>query len=194
MTEGSVKSVQKYRRISNKKQFYELYFAGALGNRLRIWRTLNHALVASPKAWRYGLRVSRAGGIFVPLVPYQGLVRETYRLVDKGYGQHEIIYHEHAPDHRLTLQGEVMEVPGGLYLAYNTKPGIMHREGMQIAKTVRGLAATQILRDFLNISSYSDLQAIFELYPGHVVEFSAYNHCLGCIPGRNAIIWEVRDY
>jgi hypothetical protein len=57
-----------------------------------------------------------------------------------------------------------------------------------------GLAARMLLRKHLNPSSLADLEALLERYPGHVVELSACDRCFGTVPGRNAIIWEVRKY
>jgi hypothetical protein len=102
-------------------------------------------------------------------------------------------FNESAPDERLVLQGEVSRFVGGLYLRYSTLKLPM-RSAMKDARDVGGASAQAILRGVLTGSSYEDLDALLELYPDAVVEFGAYAKCLGAIPGRNAVIWEVRAY
>ena len=55
--------------------------------------------------------------------------------------------------------------------------------------------ARMVLRRHLNENSYDDLMELLEMYSqGHVVELSALESCIGCYPGRNAVVWEVRLY
>lgn len=39
-----------------------------------------------------------------------------------------------------------------------------------------------------------DVEILLELYPDATIELAAYPYTLGKIPGRNTVIWEVRDY
>jgi hypothetical protein len=73
------------------------------------------------------------------------------------------------------------------------KPGSW-REHMKTPKLWEGSRATVILGYHLNANSYDDLMILLEEYPDHVVELSALDHCFGTVPGRNAVIWEVRKY
>lgn len=57
-----------------------------------------------------------------------------------------------------------------------------------------GIRAVYILKHFLNENSYDDLQCLMEQYPESTIEMSCTNKCLGTIPHRNAVIWEVRNY
>jgi hypothetical protein len=68
------------------------------------------------------------------------------------------------------------------------------RDAMKEAMFADGLAAKTILRSFCCPSSLDDMYTLLELYPGHVIEFGVYNHCLGDVRNRNTIIWEVRRY
>jgi hypothetical protein len=44
-------------------------------------------------------------------------------------------------------------------------------------------------------SSWADFEALLELYPSHVLEVSVYaGTTVGDVPGRNAVVWEVRRY
>lgn len=54
--------------------------------------------------------------------------------------------------------------------------------------------ANLILARHLNANSLDDLKVVLEQYPGHVVELSALDRCLGTAPHRNGCVWEVRDY
>jgi hypothetical protein len=99
---------------------------------------------------------------------------------------------EMAPDHALLLQGEVTEV--GWELRYSTVPGLHMREAMLSPDRAFGLAARLLLQRAMTPSSYSDLLALFDVFPEHVVEFSSYAVLLGDLKGRNTLIWEVRSY
>ena len=46
----------------------------------------------------------------------------------------------------------------------------------------------------MNENSYDDLMELVELYPEHVIEFSATEGEVGLIRGRNHVVWEVRLY
>jgi len=43
-------------------------------------------------------------------------------------------------------------------------------------------------------SSHDDWNELLERYPGHVLEVSIYDRCLGDLPNRNSLVWEVRKY
>jgi hypothetical protein len=57
-----------------------------------------------------------------------------------------------------------------------------------------GSAARGLLRAVLNPNSYDDLMEMIGVYPNHVVEMSVLDCCFGTVPGRNAVVWEVRRY
>jgi len=57
-----------------------------------------------------------------------------------------------------------------------------------------GLNAKMILEKNLYTSSLADIYALLEIYPDSVIEFSSYSIPVGNIKGRNAVIWEVRNY
>ena len=61
-------------------------------------------------------------------------------------------------------------------------------------EVVVGLQADQMLRREMTPSSYEDWRLLLDKYPGHVLEVSIYGCCLGDIPSRNALVWEVRRY
>lgn len=96
----------------------------------------------------------------------------------------------------VTMQGELSRWPTGWRLEAvvgKDAPGIL-RYAMAKASVYSGLVARHILECHLWPSSYEDLLALFELYPDSVVELSACSFEVGTVPGRNTIIWEVRNY
>ncbi len=61
-------------------------------------------------------------------------------------------------------------------------------------RILEGNDARVALQAHMSPSSFADLEALFDRYPTSVVEFGIYSCNIGNIPGRNTIIWEVRDY
>lgn len=57
-----------------------------------------------------------------------------------------------------------------------------------------GTAARMILRRHLDPNDLDDLAAVFDRWPGHVLELSAVDRFLGRVPHRRGIVWEVRAY
>jgi hypothetical protein len=177
--------------INSKREFYRLYFAGAFGNALRTWPTCE-ALNASGYGGTVTIReAGRAGGGFCR---YSVPVSEVRRvLLEAHVDPSRVTFNESAPDHQLVAQGEVARLVGGLALRYATAKRPM-REAMATARDVTGATAVAVLRSALSESSYDDIEALLDLYPDAVVEFSAYAGLVGNAPGRNAIVWEVRNY
>lgn len=174
-------------RIRTKKQFYRLWSAGLLGNRLRCWDSAA-ALGRAGFGGRVAVRSSVAGG------PCRyGLTVPEALEAGKGWPC-KPYFNEMAPDDNLRLQGEVAREVGGLCLTYSTTPGLRMREALKTAKTARGVAAHAILGAYLWPASRDDLDALWDLYPDSVIEFSAYGCAVGDQRNRNTLIWEVRDY
>lgn len=118
------------------------------------------------------------------------------QFVAEGADRAKFIFGEMAPDERLTLQGELRRCETGLELFCSTFKGRM-REALTNANgntTFTGVSALAVLQTYLTGSSWSDLQELLELFPDHVIEFSAYEMCLGSCRGRNALVWEIRSY
>lgn len=164
-------------RVKTKKDFYRRWLLGEFGNRLRSWEDaslitcpyVNVRQITSCKDIQYNVPKGE-----VPVGP-------QYR------------YNEPAPDNDLLIQGEVYLGHRGIELTFSQEKCKM-RTAMQNPIFVHGIKAQYVLMLYCCPSSYSDLQALFELYPGHVIEFGVYNHNLGDVPNRNTIIWEVRSY
>jgi hypothetical protein len=51
-----------------------------------------------------------------------------------------------------------------------------------------------MLKATMTPASHDDWLLLIDKYPKHVIEVSIYDCCLGDMPGRNALVWEVRRY
>ena len=181
-------------KIRSKKQFYRLFESGAFGNKAIAWRSFEEFLESGYKG-SIGIRYAEnVNGLFVPDVPVEDVPKTVLRLVSEGANIDHMKFSEYIPTSRVTMNGEVKDGETGLELTYSTVKDHMReslRKGEQYA---RGLTARMLLRQHLWPSSYEDMMAIMDLYPEAVIEFTAYSKKVGSIPGRNAVIWEVRHY
>lgn len=187
-------------KVPDKATARRLYEGGAFGNKLRTWNSymewvMDRHFCVLPLDALYALRVWAPGGggpFVADLHDYE--VQPAYqRLIDQGWPHSWITLNECAPDDQLLVQGELMRTPNHLYFRYNTQPMRM-REGMRIAKDMEGVRVREALKHWLTPSSYSDLEELLEEYPDSVIELSAYRTNVGNCPGRNMLVWEIREY
>jgi hypothetical protein len=174
--------------IRSKRQFYDLWNRGLLGNRLRNWSSpaeLERAGFGGLVSVRSQTLNNWAGCRYNLTVPEALELAKTCPSPQFG---------EMAPDDRLLIQGEAMDSHDGLQLTYSLTPGLRMREAMKKALTARGVVARVILERYLWPSSLEDLRDLWEAYPDAVIEFSAYSVAVGDQRGRNTLIWEVRNY
>lgn len=184
-------------RIETKAENYRLYEAGHFGNKLRTWRSLieiHEDSFTGRVVMRYK---GRAGGARYPRLGEHVTLEEAASLIQiwkaRGADVKSIAFNEAAPDEALLLQGEVMLSTQHVSLFWSEEKTTMRR-AMAKATQTDGLRAIFKLRSALFPSSLNDLEALFELYPDSVIEFSAYRFALGSLPSRNTVIWEVRNY
>lgn len=172
-------------RIRSKRAFYERWRKGLLGNRPRVW-TDAEALAASGFGGTVTARedTGRGGGRCLYRLPVAQAV-----VLGPGW-----TFNESAPDDELVLQGEAARTVRGVTLRYSTQAGLPMRPAMRTGTEVSGASAIALLDWGLTPTSRDDLDALWDLYPDAVVEFSAYARNVGDQPHRNALIWEVRDY
>jgi hypothetical protein len=117
------------------------------------------------------------------------------RFSRRGVSAESIMVNEMAPPCEV-LQGEYLNDPGLCwgYFLYSRERARM-RDALRIASSVsQGLRSDLMLREAMTPSSYEDWRALLDQYPDHVLEVSIFDRCLGDIPGRNALVWEVRRY
>lgn len=180
-------------QIRTKAEFFQLWEAGLLGNRLRIWR--DPAVALQEGADVVGLReVGRGGG-----GAYAPATRATLAAVCQEWraAGREFMICEAAPDHRATIQGEVCRTVGGLGgLLGRVVGGKRMRDSLRDGdlKPVRGAQVQAILATYMDPSSRDDLEALLDRYDGATVEFTCYELNVGMLRGRNTIFWEVRNY
>lgn len=183
--------------ILSKAENFRLWTSGAFGNRLRAWRSYE-AWERSGFPGRVVLRyLGAGGGPCVYDVPRGEVFGELAALAYDGWDVRRIMINEAAPDHAVALQGEFLDLaPDGRsdyflhsFVRAHMRPALARQ---RIVST--GLRTRALLRGCMTPSSYADFEAVLERCPGHVVELSVYRRCLGDVPGRNALVWEVRRY
>jgi hypothetical protein len=179
--------------IRTKRQNYKLCHAGAYGNRVRWWDSIE-AWAASgydePVAMRVALE--QGGGPKAFHVPPCNV--ETIVELWGGLGiRREQIRLSEMADGRRILQGQyVNDFTGEFLHTFETGP---MPEALAASHAYSfGLRSKLLLQAHMSPSSYADLEVLLEQYPDHVFEISVWASCLGDTPGRNAIIWEVRRY
>jgi hypothetical protein len=194
--------------ILNKKQNYDLWQSGAFGNKLRAWRTITEWRLAGGHTdlWdvKVALRTLREGGgpCRYNLEPCD-VDNVAMNWMDHNHVLWEqIMVNEMAPDSDLIMQGEylngICQDEEGFalwgYFFYSTVKHHM-RDALRIRpEHTYGLRADVLLRRAMTDASYEDWRVLLDQYPEHVLEVSIYDRCLGDIPGRNALVWEVRRY
>jgi hypothetical protein len=180
-------------RINSKVEFYRLWEEGALGNRTKIFHTLEDAMNSG--AVSIGFREMRAGGGTWEGGPRDEAPERYARWVKAG---RKFIMDDMVPNHKSTMQGELCYtceegLTGFLAVGYALPP--MRRSiaaGMH--KTYRRVQVRLLLERYMDPASRDDIDMLFERYPDAAIEFSCFDVNVGNIPGRNTIIWEVRNY
>lgn len=186
------------RRVLNKKQNYDLWQSGAYGNKLRAWRTI--------EAWRdsgFDERVvlryldSVGGGSCTYHLKPEDVDDEVQRWLDRGLQLDRMMLNEMADGALTSIQGEylagvLLNAVNPFFFSLVKKP---MREALAASSThAYGLRARLLLEHYMTPSSYSDFVELLEQYPDHVFEVSVFDRCLGDLPQRNAVVWEVRLY
>lgn len=180
-------------RIQSKRQMYAMLNAGLLGNTTRQFFGIDEWL-ASPDRLQYplwGVRSMKAGGKATRLDVPADEVEAFVRAEHGGLANISPMV-----DPWMVFRCEVQEdrrPPCGLRVFGTADRVLKWREALN--KTGRewtGAAAVAVLKHYLTASDWEDLTALLERFPGHVVEMTVCSRAVGLIPGRRAIIWEVR--
>lgn len=188
--------------ILTKRRNYELCHGGGYGNRVRQWASLDEWR-SSGYSEPVAMRVAMSGGGGGPSA--FGVSREdvdrTAKLWSLGGIPSECIRLSEMADGLRTLQGEYLndvyeqdgETRWGAFL-HTFETGPMPVALRASRSTTHGLRADLLLRCHMTPSSHADWCELLDRYPGHVLEVSIWENCLGDVPGRNAVVWEVRRY
>ena len=99
------------------------------------------------------------------------------------------------PDDKIIIQGEISRSDQfGWMFRLSTMPRPMNISLRDDPIHINGPGGWLHLKGTMDAQSYSDIQELFETYPDATVEFSTYSINVGDCPGRNTLIWEVRNY
>jgi hypothetical protein len=199
----TVKAVisRQNRTINTKDENYAFYNLGLYGNKALSWKTLEEL---EGSGWGGMVCVRSKKGIertkVVYNVPREQLADVLEKFESEGIPLSSLYFNQSMPDEHLTLQGEVMRSQTGLYLFYTKvkKPMNLGLKEQQLHAS--GIKAKCMLEHELWPNSYEEIMGLLDYFSGDsgshssVVEFSAYGVAVGDTPGRNAVIWEVRNY
>lgn len=186
---------------SDKQSMYRALAAGAFGNTIRQWFNLD-VWQSSPEADRvewWGVRTLTPGGPCRLNCPNWDVPRTALEFIDAGHRVNISVMVDKVAT--VTAWLEVMDAEGGLVVEGvefpDTAGGWTWRNSMPDPSRRRrwnGTAARMVLARHLNENSRADLSDLLAGYPGCVVELSALDRCVGTVPHRNAVVWEVRGY
>jgi hypothetical protein len=189
--------------VLSKLQNYRLWQGGAFGNKLRAWRTVGEWR-SSGFDGRVVLRTLMEGGggpCSYNLPPEQvEPVVDTWLALDIPLDR--IMVNEAAPDDDVILQGEYLNdiyavvdgEAGWGYFRYSRARAQMRDALAASPDVAHRLRSDLLLKLAMTPASHDDWNLLLGQYPGHVLEVSVYDRCLGDTPGRNALVWEVRKY
>ena len=180
-------------KIISKYEFFHLWKLGVLGNRTELWDDPIEAVESGyPKI---GFReVGKAGGGAWELVNREDTLSTASRWTSLG---RKFIMDSSVPNSHSTLQGEVCRTFKGLesYLAVGFPLEPMRKTLAAGLHKHRGYLETKLLLDkYMDPSSRDDLDIFLEMYPDATIEITCFNIDVGNIPGRNVMMWEIRDF
>jgi hypothetical protein len=193
-------------KITNKRDMYALYQAGAFGNKLKTWAfpdffvQVSLSIMASTfkDKWQnktFSMRYAgpQGGGWAAYNATTEEVLKNACDWVSQGADKRFIQVNESAPDDRLVIQGEVQRGLMGLDLTYSTEKTKM-RLAMANPSHAVGLRASLLLQHYMTPDDWEDLNLLLDTYEDAVVEFSTYEMELGDCPHRRTVFWEVRSY
>ncbi len=186
MTQTAVKP------ITNKTQMYAALAAGEFGNTIGQYFSVEEWEQSddSRRYQQWGVRSLTVGGpcrLFCPSAEVARTAKD-FNCPFNISCMVDVVA-------TVTLWADVYDSASGLTVCgieYPEKGGSWRKLMPVYAREWRGTAARMMLRKNLNPNSYDDLEEVFRRYPGHVIELSALDICMGVVPHRNAVIWECR--
>jgi len=183
------------KRIETKSKCYSLFEKGIFGNKALTWNSYEEMINSS---WKGLISIRSKKGILRSQTRFNILKEKVKEEMEKMKMENikieDITFNQSMPDNHLLIQGEIMLTERGLYLLYTTVKKPMNQGLAEQTLHAFGLNAKMILEKNLYTSSLADIYALLEIYPDSVIEFSSYSIPVGNIKGRNAVIWEVRNY
>ena len=185
-------------KITSKKIFFDLWEAGVLGNRTRLWKDPYAALADARRLdiKEIGFREVRpmgAGAGKWEKVPTEQLLCTAAKWVSEG---RKFLLDDGAPDWCRTLQGEICRTYRGLEGYLDTIGRYPMRPAMAAGdmRHCSGATVLALVQRFMDPSSQDDLWDLLDLYPDAAIEFSCFRIDVGIFPHRNTLFWETRNY
>jgi len=183
------------RRIGSKFGYYLLYEKGFLGNKPLTWNSIEEI---KQSGWKKEICIRGKKGIAREKSRFNLTLEEAAKYIEQlkeeGIPPEKLTFNQSMPDEHLLLQGEVIRNEEFYSLTYTTLKKPMNRAFEEETLHAKGLRALNLIKGNLFLPSYDDLQGLFQTFPDSIIEFSAYDIEVGNLPGRNTIMWEVRNY
>ncbi len=178
--------------IKDKATFKRLSKLGLLGNRFRMFTTVEDALASGLPLFYISGPVA-AWPHMVPACPREQLWSTVRAIEKKGSPRRGMQFVEVYWIPRV-INAELTRGIRGVVLRWATSSQLdlrsdLTRNGVHIF----GLAALQVLKQRV---PPDDLEMLFDLlddWPGAIIEFSTYCQPVGIFK-RNTVVWEVRHY
>lgn len=181
-------------RVATKRDYLSMAARGILGNQMPSWPDVESAKAAGHRG-TVMIRYKAPNSPFMRAdVPLDDADRVMAGLVGEGADRRLMYLTWMSPSVGRRINAEVWRGPGGLYLNYSTAQTHVRAALEGSGKHAEGTAARLILEWACCPNSLDDIEALLELYPDAVIELTAFDREIGDIPGRNTVIWEVRNY
>ena len=192
---SEIKQIISSGRVATKREFYLLFNLGLLGNKPLCWNSHKEILKSNWQG-RVCLRPTgvNARGNTKYDVPIKSIQKELNALKKIGIPEHMITYNQSLPNDCLIIQGEITRNHFGVCLHYTTVKKPMALGLKEEQKNAQGLLARIILQTVMSPQSFAEVETLLDMFPDSVIEFGSYSVNVGNLPGRNTIIWEVRNY
>jgi hypothetical protein len=182
--------------VRTKTDFVRRYEALEFGNCSPTWNTWEEwceGTIGVDPLTLYHIRNRVAGGMTWYNVPHYKMFEE-YDAALTQYDPGQLYFSAMCPTPLTTIQGELMDEEGGLYLYYSDVKKPMRQSLVEGGREARRGTVNTLLRTFMNPRSYDWVQWLLAAYPGHVIEFTCLSRCWGRLPGYNTLFWEIRQY
>ncbi len=180
-------------RVSTKREAYRLAAAGLCGNTVERFFSLPDWIPHMDDFPTWGVQTTKVPGGPCRLNCPTAEVAATFA----EYREFDPVISAMISAAVPTLwAGDVWDGPTGVECHGLLHPplGFNWRALMLKPTSWFGLAAKTLLRTVLNGNGQDDLADLMEKYPGHVYEISVFDRCVGKLPHRNYVCWEIRTY
>jgi hypothetical protein len=187
--------------ILSKKENYRLWRRGCYGNMLRSWTVDEWQKVKFQNKVAVRTLLCGGGGPCIYNLEPDQAESEIIKLRKSGIAADQIMINEMAPNNQIIIQGEffngilvIDEVTYWNHFFYSYMKLPMRAALKYAGLTIANLQAHLLLKSCMTPASWEDWNLLCDQYPDHVLEVSIYDCCLGDLPNRNTLVWEIRKY